>query len=56
MKHAKRLVLWTVLAFFIYAIVTSPSQAASLVHATWNIIVEGVKGTAGFFNAVLNRK
>jgi hypothetical protein len=55
-KHARKLVLWTLLAFFIYAIVTSPSQAASLVHTTWNIIVEGVKGIGGFFNAVLNQK
>jgi hypothetical protein len=54
MKHAKKLVLWTLLAFFIYAIVTSPSQAASIVHTTWNIIVAGVKGIGGFFNAVLN--
>jgi hypothetical protein len=56
MRHAKKIVLWALLAFFIYAIVTSPTQAASLVHTTWNIIVEGAKGIAGFFDAVLNKK
>jgi hypothetical protein len=56
MQHAKKIAIWTLLAFFVYAIVTSPSQAASLVHTTWNILVEGVKGIGGFFNAVLNKK
>jgi hypothetical protein len=56
MQHAKKMVLWTLLAFFVYAIVTSPSQAASLVHTTWNIIVVGFKGIGSFFGAVLNKK
>jgi len=56
MRHAKKIVLWTLLAFFIYAVVTSPTQAADLVHTTWNIIMEGVRGISGFFDAVLNRK
>lgn len=56
MQRVKKIVLWTLLAFFVYAIMTSPSQAADIVHTAWNIILGGLKGIGGFFDAVLNRK
>ncbi|HZY00457.1 MAG TPA: hypothetical protein VFE92_13355 [Dermatophilaceae bacterium] len=55
MKHVKKIVLWTVVAFFIYAVITSPTQAANIVQGAWNIIVHGVSSIAAFFNSILNR-
>jgi hypothetical protein len=55
MKHVKKIVLWTVVAFFIYAVIKSPSQAANIVQGAWNIIVHGVSSIGTFFNAILNR-
>ena len=52
----KKIVPWTLLIFFVYAIVTSPTQAASLVDTAWNILVEGLKSIGDFFNALLNLK
>lgn len=54
MKTVKKIVLWTVGAFFIYAVITSPSQAANIVQGAWNIIVQGTKNLAAFFNDILS--
>ncbi|MEP7193662.1 MAG: hypothetical protein ABI903_12440 [Actinomycetota bacterium] len=55
MKHVKKIVLWTVVAFFIYAIIKSPDQAANIVQGAWNIVVQGVSSIAAFFDNILNR-
>ena len=55
MKHVKNIVLWTVVAFCFYAVITSPSQAANIVQSAWNIIMHGVSNIGAFFNAILNR-
>ena len=55
MQRVKKIVPLIVLVFFVYAIVTSPAQAADIVHTLWDIIVKGVKGIGGFFDAVLNK-
>lgn len=54
MKAVKKIMLWTVLAFVVYAIITSPSQAAHIVQGAWNIIVQATKNLAAFFNAILS--
>ena len=56
MQRVKKILPLTVLAFMVYAIVTSPTQAADLVHTLWDIIVQGLNGIGGFFDAVLNKK
>jgi len=56
MLRVRKIVPWTLLAFFVYAIVTSPSQAADIAHTAWDIIVQGVRGIGGFFDALLNKK
>lgn len=55
MKHVKKMLLWTVVAFFIYAVVRSPNQAANIVQGAWDIIVQGVSSIAAFFDNILNR-
>jgi hypothetical protein len=52
----KKIVSWTLLVFFVYAIVTSPTQAAGIVNSIWDIIVQGLKSIGDFFNALLNQK
>lgn len=54
MKHVRKIVLWTVVAFFIYAIIKSPTQAASIVQNAWDIIVQAFKAVGSFFNQILN--
>jgi len=56
MQRVKKIVPLTVLAFVVYAIVKSPTQAADLIHTLWDIIVQGAKGIGGFFDAVLSKK
>ena len=54
MHRVKKPLLWTLLAFFIYAIVTSPSQAADILQTVWDIILQGFKSIGSFFDALLN--
>ena len=56
MLRVKKIVPLTVLAFVVYAVVRSPTQAADLVHTLWDILVQGAKGIGGFFDAVLSKK
>lgn len=55
MHRVRKILLWTLLAFFVYAIVTSPSQAADIAQTFWNIIIKGLKGLGGFFDALLRK-
>jgi hypothetical protein len=56
MPRVKKILLWVLLAFAVYAVITSPTQAADIVHTTWAIVVEAVTRIGDFFNALLNRK
>jgi hypothetical protein len=56
MQRVKKIVPLTLLVFCVYAIVTSPTQAADLVHTSWGILVQGGRGIGGFFDAVLNKR
>jgi len=55
-QRVKKIVLWGVLAFFVYAIVKSPSQAADILRTIWDIVVQGVTSIGSFFDALLNTK
>ena len=56
MQRVKKIVLWSLLVFFVYAIVKSPSQAADILRTSWDIIVQGVKSIGSFFDALLKTK
>jgi hypothetical protein len=56
MQRVKKIVLWTLLAFFVYAIVKSPSQAADILRTVWDIILQAFKSIGSFFDALLNAK
>ncbi len=53
MPKLRRVLLWVVLAFFLYAVVKSPDQAASIVRSAWDGIAEGLRAVGRFFDALL---
>ncbi len=53
MKLVKKLLLWLIVAFLIYAVFRYPSLAADAVHSLWNTIVQLFKSLASFFNNLL---
>ena len=54
-SKAKKIILIIVLAFFIYAVFTSPTKAADIVSNLWGVIVDGFNAILTFFNSLLNR-
>jgi len=53
MAKLRKPVLWLLLAFFLYAVVKSPDQAASIVRSAWDGISEGLRSVGRFFDALL---
>ena len=49
---AKTLLIWLVVIFLIYAIVTSPDRAADIITAIWDVSANAV-GSFGEFLATL---
>lgn len=56
MNRVKKILLWVLVAFAIYAIITSPDQAAEIVKTSWSILVDGVRNIGNFFDALLGRE
>lgn len=55
MARVKKILLYLVVAFVVYAVVTSPTQAADIVRTAWNIILDGFAALGTFFNSLLGR-
>ncbi|HET7475693.1 MAG TPA: hypothetical protein VFJ97_06660 [Dermatophilaceae bacterium] len=55
MARVKRVLLWLLVAFAIYAIVTSPEQAAQIVRTVWDIILAAFRAIGSFFDALLRK-
>lgn len=53
MPRLKKILLWFVVAFLVYAVFNSPDQAAGIVRAAWDGIVTGLSAIARFFDALL---
>ena len=53
MPPIKKIVMWLVVIFLIYAIVTSPQDAADIFGSAWQIVVSGVQNIASFFDSLL---
>ena len=54
MPPIKKIVLWLVVVFLLYAIFTSPTEAADMFSAAWDIIVDGVSNVASFFDSLIS--
>lgn len=51
----KKIILWLVTIFLIYAIITSPSEAADIVGSAWDIVSSSLKNIGKFFDDLLAR-
>ncbi|HET7397670.1 MAG TPA: hypothetical protein VFJ94_04020 [Intrasporangium sp.] len=55
MAKVRKVLLWIVLVFFVYAVFTSPEKAADIVTNIWGVILDGFNAIVRFFNSLLNR-
>jgi len=53
-EKVRKIIIWVVFAFIVYAIFTSPDRSADIVHSCWQILTDGVKNMGDFFNSILN--
>lgn len=53
MPRARRVVLWIVVAFLLYAIFRSPDQAAGIVRSAIDGILAALAAIGEFFDALL---
>ena len=55
MPPIKKIVLWLLVIFLLYAILTSPDDAAEIFGSAWDVIANGVTNIAEFFDSLLSR-
>ena len=55
LQRVKKILLWVLVAFAAYAIITSPDQAADILKTSGSILADGVKSIGTFFDALLGR-
>jgi len=56
MVRAKKVLIWVLGAFAVYAIITAPTQAADIVHQVWELLMQGFVNLGHFFDALLGNK
>jgi hypothetical protein len=54
MDQAKKIVLYALIVFVLYTIITSPSRAADLVQVGFQGISAAAKGVGDFMTALVN--
>ena len=52
-EKIKKVALWVVFAFVLYAIFTNPTKSADIVHNIWDLLSTGVRRIGDFFKAIL---
>ncbi len=53
MPPIKKIVMWLVVVFLLYAILTSPAEAADIFGTAWDVLANGVKNIGAFFDNLL---
>lgn len=53
MPPIKKIVLWLLVIFLLYAILTSPNEAAAIFGSAWGIVSNGVRNIAQFFDSLI---
>lgn len=51
----KKIVLWLITIFLLYAILTSPTDAADMAGSAWDILANGVENIGLFFDSLISR-
>jgi hypothetical protein len=54
MPPVRKIVMWLVVIFLLYAIFTAPTEAADMFSAAWNFTVNAVSNIATFFDSLIN--
>ena len=54
MPPVKKIVLWLVVIFVLYAIFTAPTEAADMFAAAWDFTVNAVSNIATFFDSLIS--
>ncbi len=52
--NLKKILMWILIIFVIYAIFTSPRESADVVSSIWNIIANGFRAVGVFFDSIIN--
>ncbi|WP_196250714.1 hypothetical protein [Cellulomonas sp. JZ18] len=47
--RAKSIVMWVVVIFLVYAVVTNPDRAADVVRSIWDFLWGAIQGFGEFF-------
>ncbi len=55
MPPIKKIVLWLLVVFLLYAILTSPADAANIFGSAWDVVKNGVTNIASFFDNLIRR-
>lgn len=50
----KKILIWTLFGFLVYAIITSPDRAADIVQAVVDIILSGFSNIGRFFSELVS--
>jgi hypothetical protein len=50
----KAILLWALVIFVVYAIITSPERAADILEGIWDVIVGAFSSIGQFFNSLLD--
>lgn len=53
MPPIKKIVMWLLVVFLLYAILTSPTQAADIFGSAWEVVSNGVTNIAAFFDTLI---
>lgn len=53
MPPVKKIVMWLVVVFLLYAILTSPDSAANIFGSAWDVVAGGVRNIGQFFDSLL---
>ena len=48
-SRVKSILIWIVVVFLIYAVVTNPDRAAEVVRSIWDFVYGAFSGLAAFF-------
>ena len=55
MPPIKKVVMWIIVAFLVYAILTSPEDAADIFGSAWEVVANGAANIGTFFDSLLDR-
>jgi hypothetical protein len=55
MRRVWKILGWIVVIYLVYAIIRSPTQAADVVRGIFEILANGVRSIATFFDSLLTR-